>query len=121
MLFADDDDVPEQRQALAQPEERFRRRVGIGTRAADDHTRAGMAQYRLRLVAAVRHVQRRQNATHHRDAEIRDGELNHVRQLNGDNVALAQPKPEQGAGESLGLPERFGIGGRAPFVHERRL
>jgi hypothetical protein len=66
-------------------------------------------------------MQRRQNAAHHRDAEIRDGELDRVRQLHGDNVALAQPEPEQGAGESLGLPESFGIGRRAPFVHERRL
>ena len=78
-------------------------RYFLECRQADDRPRLGMFQQELDIRLGVGHVNCLHHATKRADCEVGDQKLLNIRQLHCHNVAFAEPKTHQAAGQAIDL------------------
>ena len=111
--------VLERRQLRPQPEHDLCRRVVLRLRQHHRSHRAAVPEQRLELGRAIRHVQGLHDRAASGNREIRDHELDDVRELHRDHVALADPQPVERALERTREPAQLGPGHAPVALPER--
>ncbi|MCZ7566727.1 MAG: hypothetical protein M5U08_25375 [Burkholderiales bacterium] len=109
----------EARQPLAQLQRERGRGVVLGLRDAHHRDRAAVPQQRPELGLAIGHMHRLHDRAARADAEVRDHELDQVRQLHRDHVALGDAEPLEPARERIRTRAQFRIAERASALPHR--
>ena len=118
---ADNHDMGKAVDGVSQSQKALRRHIVGEGRTADGKTRPCMLQEGRDLGGAIGHVNRRENRADHRRSEVGDGELRHIGNLDGEDIALAQPQRGECARKVRRTSKRLAVIERLGRSHDGSL